>query len=67
MLVRILSEPENAEIEQYKLLLAEDNVKLEFTDAALTAIAELTMERQTGARGLCSILVNQAHFFCKQM
>lgn len=63
MLVRILSEPENAQIEQYKLLMAIDNVKLEFSPAAITAIAQSAMERQTGARGLCSILVNKCISF----
>lgn len=58
MLVRILTEPKNALLEQYKMLLAMDNVSLKFSDEALTAIAKLAMERQTGARGLRSILVN---------
>lgn len=68
MLVRILTEPKNALLEQYKMLLAMDNVSLKFSDEALTAIAKLAMERQTGARGLRSILVNsikttfQIHF-----
>lgn len=58
MLVRILTEPKNALLEQYKALLAMDNVSLKFSDEALTTIARLAMERQTGARGLRSILVN---------
>lgn len=58
MLVRILTEPKNALLEQYKMLLAMDSVSLKFSDEALTAIAKLAMERQTGARGLRSILVN---------
>lgn len=58
MLVRILTEPKNALLEQYKMLLAMDNVSLKFSDEALTAIAKLAMERQTGARGLRSILVS---------
>ena len=57
MLVRILTEPKNALLEQYKALLAMDSVSLKFSDEALTAIAKLAMERQTGARGLRSILV----------
>lgn len=61
MLVRILTEPKNALLEQYKALLAMDNVSLKFSDEALNAIAKLAMERQTGARGLRSILVN-SHF-----
>lgn len=58
MLVRILTEPKNALLHQYKALLSMDNVSLKFTDEALTAIARLAMDRQTGARGLRSILVN---------
>lgn len=57
MLVRILSEPKNALIAQYKALLAMDNVALRFSDEALAAIAKSAMEKQTGARGLRSILV----------
>lgn len=41
------------------MLLAMDSVSLKFSDEALTAIAQLAMERQTGARGLRSILVNE--------
>lgn len=64
MLVRILTEPKNALLEQYKMLLAMDNVSLQFSDEALTAIARLAMERQTGARGLRSILVSiQLHIY----
>lgn len=62
MLVRILTEPKNALLEQYKMLLAMDNVSLKFSDEALTAIAKLAMERQTGARGLRSILVRYPYF-----
>lgn len=62
MLVKILTETENSQIKQYKLLFAKDNVNLEFTDEAMKAIAELTMQRQTGARGLCSILVSKFFF-----
>lgn len=62
MLVRILTEPKNALLEQYKMLLAMDNVSLKFSDEALTAIAKLAMERQTGARGLRSILVSNLFF-----
>lgn len=57
MLVRILSEPKNALIAQYQALLAMDNVSLKFSDEALGAIAKSAMEKQTGARGLRSILV----------
>lgn len=62
MLVRILTEPKNALLEQYKALLAMDSVSLEFSDESLTAIAKLAMERQTGARGLRSILVKKLSF-----
>lgn len=58
MLVRILTEPKNALLNQYKALLAMDNVSLKFSDEALTAVARLAMDRQTGARGLRSILVS---------
>lgn len=66
MLVRILTEPKNALLEQYKALLAMDNVSLKFSDEALTAIAHAAMERQTGARGLRSILVIFNVFFNKK-
>ncbi|XP_037024783.1 ATP-dependent Clp protease ATP-binding subunit clpX-like, mitochondrial [Bradysia coprophila] len=56
MLVRILTEPKNALVPQYKALLGMDKVDLTFTDEALSAIAQLAMERQTGARGLRAIL-----------
>ena len=55
-LVRILSEPKNAVLKQYIKLFDMDGVKLTFEDDALTAIAELAIERQTGARGLRSIM-----------
>ncbi len=55
-LVRIMTEPKNSIIKQYKSLFAMDGVKLEFEDAALESIAELTIERKTGARGLRSII-----------
>lgn len=58
MLVRILTEPKNALVPQYKALLGMDKVELTFTEDALNAIAKLAMERHTGARGLRSILVN---------
>ncbi|XP_017774806.1 PREDICTED: ATP-dependent Clp protease ATP-binding subunit clpX-like, mitochondrial isoform X2 [Nicrophorus vespilloides] len=56
MLVRILSEPRNALIPQYQRLLAMDQCELLFTPDALTSIAQLAMERKTGARGLRAIL-----------
>ncbi len=57
-LVRILTEPKNAVIKQYKALLSMDGVELEFTDDALDAIAAKALERKTGARGLRSIIEN---------
>ena len=55
-LVRVLKEPKNSLVKQYKALLGMDNVELEFTDAALGAIARKTMERKSGARGLRSVM-----------
>lgn len=55
-LVRILIEPKNALTKQYKELLAMDNVKLEFEETALKKIAELANGKNTGARGLRSII-----------
>ncbi|HJM98889.1 MAG TPA: ATP-dependent Clp protease ATP-binding subunit ClpX [Acidimicrobiales bacterium] len=55
-LVRILSEPKNALVRQYKKIFGFEDVNLEFTDEALEAVAELALERRIGARGLRSIL-----------
>ncbi|MDO5455606.1 MAG: ATP-dependent Clp protease ATP-binding subunit ClpX [Eubacteriales bacterium] len=55
-LIRILKEPKNALVKQYRKLFAYDNVKLSFEDDALDAIADLAIERKTGARGLRSIM-----------
>lgn len=55
-LKRILVEPKNALVKQYQHLLALDNVELEFEDAALEAAAHVAIERETGARGLRSII-----------
>jgi ATP-dependent Clp protease ATP-binding subunit ClpX len=55
-LVRILSEPKNALIKQYQKLLEMDNVKLEFEEKALKAIAKEAIKRNTGARGLRAII-----------
>ncbi|MBO6147453.1 MAG: ATP-dependent Clp protease ATP-binding subunit ClpX [Lachnospiraceae bacterium] len=55
-LVRILSEPKNAITKQYKKLMDLDGVKLTFEDGALDAIADKSIKRKTGARGLRSIL-----------
>ena len=56
MMVKILKEPKNAILKQYQKLLELDEVKLEFTEDALEAIAEKAMERDTGARALRSII-----------
>jgi ATP-dependent Clp protease ATP-binding subunit ClpX len=55
-LIRILVEPKNALVKQYKHLLSLDDVELEFDETALGAAADLTLKRDTGARGLRSII-----------
>ncbi len=55
-LIKILSEPKNALLKQFKALFDMDDVELEFTDDALNAIAEKTLEKKTGARGLRGIM-----------
>ena len=55
-LIRILTEPKNALVRQYRQFFRYDKVDLSFTDDALGAVAELALERGTGARGLRSIL-----------
>ena len=55
-LVRILTEPKNAITKQYQKLFELDDVKLEFTEDAVKAIAHMAGERKTGARGLRSIM-----------
>ncbi len=55
-LVKILTEPKNAILKQYKSLFKMDNVELEFTDDAVRAVAKKSFERNTGARGLRAIL-----------
>ena len=55
-LVAILTKPKNALIKQYQLLFEMENVKLKFTDGALSAIAQEAIKRKTGARGLRAIL-----------
>ena len=57
-LVRILKEPKNALVKQYRRLFEMDDVKLELTEDAVEAIAKLALERKTGARGLRSIMEN---------
>ncbi len=56
MLVKILKEPKNAILKQYQKLLALDEVKLEFDEDALQAIAAKAMKKDTGARALRSII-----------
>ncbi|RUM49779.1 MAG: ATP-dependent Clp protease ATP-binding subunit ClpX [Hydrogenothermus sp.] len=55
-LVRVLTEPKNALIKQYKKLLAMDGVDLEFTEDAIREIAREAIKRKTGARGLRAIV-----------
>ena len=57
-LERILTEPKNALIKQYKKLFELDGVELKFTDEAINTIAKKAVERKTGARGLRAILEN---------
>ncbi|KAH3841585.1 ATP-dependent Clp protease ATP-binding subunit clpX-like, mitochondrial [Dreissena polymorpha] len=56
MLVRILTEPQNALVKQYQQLFSMDECQLEFTEEALRAIARMAMEKQTGARGLRAVV-----------
>ena len=56
MLVDILKEPKNAILKQYQKLLALDEVKLEFNDDALHAIAKKALKKDTGARALRAII-----------
>lgn len=55
-LVRIIKEPKNAILKQYKKLFSMDGVELEIEDEAIVRVAEKAIERKTGARGLRSIL-----------
>ena len=55
-LVRIMKEPKNSVIKQYQALFDMDGVQLQFSDDALERIAQLTIDRKTGARGLRSII-----------
>lgn len=55
-LVRILKEPKNSLVKQYKKMLELDNVKLTFEDDSLKAIADKAIKQKTGARGLRTIL-----------
>jgi len=55
-LIKILTEPKNAIIKQFQKMFALDDIELVFTDDSLEALAELALKRNTGARGLRSIL-----------
>ncbi|KRM78683.1 ATP-dependent Clp protease, ATP-binding subunit ClpX [Limosilactobacillus coleohominis DSM 14060] len=55
-MVRILTEPKNALVKQYQELIRLDGSKLRFTDGALREMAKLAIARNTGARGLRSII-----------
>lgn len=57
-LIRILKEPKNALVKQYQCLFKMDDVELNFDDDAIDEIAEMALERKTGARGLRSIMEN---------
>ncbi len=57
-LVKILTEPKNALVKQYAKMFAYEGVELEFTPDALESVADLALERNTGARGLRSIMEN---------
>jgi ATP-dependent Clp protease ATP-binding subunit ClpX len=56
MYVKILKEPKNAILKQYQKLLLLDEVDLQFDDSAYEAIADLALEKKTGARALRSII-----------
>jgi ATP-dependent Clp protease ATP-binding subunit ClpX len=55
-LVHVLTEPKNALVRQYTKMFEMENVKLTFSDGALRAVAREALRRQSGARGLRSIL-----------
>ncbi|XP_060068890.1 ATP-dependent Clp protease ATP-binding subunit ClpX-like [Ylistrum balloti] len=55
-LVKILTEPVNAPVRQYKKIFAESGSDIEFEEGALRAVAEMAMEKKTGARGLRAVL-----------
>ena len=55
-LIKIITEPKNSLVKQYKKLFEYDNVELEFEEDALNAIVDKAIERKTGARGLRSII-----------
>ena len=55
-MIRVLTEPKNSIVRQYRELFQLDNAELDFTDAALHAIAKKTIQRKSGARGLRSVV-----------
>ena len=55
-LIKVLTEPRNAIVKQFQLLFAMDSVELVFTDQALELTADLALKRETGARGLRTII-----------
>ena len=55
-MTKIIVEPKNSLLKQYTKLFSIDNVNIEFEDDAISAIAELALEQNTGARGLRSIM-----------
>ena len=55
-MIRILTQPKSALVKQYQALFSMENAELNFTDAGLRLIAEKAMEKETGARGLRSII-----------
>ena len=57
-LIRILTEPKNAIVKQYQKMLELDGIKLDFDEDALVEIAETSLKRKTGARGLRAIMEN---------
>ena len=57
-LVNIMTEPKNALVKQYKKLIGMDNVELEITEGAVSAVAKKAIELKTGARGLRTIFEN---------
>ena len=58
MLIRIMQEPKNAILKQYKTLFKMDQIELEIKSEALMEVAKLAVNRKTGARGLRSIMEN---------
>ena len=55
-LIKVMTEPKNALVKQYKKLFGFEDIKLKFTDNAIKAIAEKAIERKTGARGLRAVM-----------